>query len=146
MAFSAQAMIAYSGLPKDLFKAMLDFLPADASIIGFNMDHATNLYFMFITSDSFKEVPTGHIPPEITANFTRNFDGSANCTGVDITNAEDKVKIITGGPITVTLPKAIPNFNMPPTHKVQPFCIHDWTHYFGLNDSYEYCKDCGVKK
>lgn len=153
--FSRQLLFAAGGISKDLIKKILDQLPLDATLVGFGQDLSHLEEFMAFQSDSYKDVPDGHLPPDINATFTRNFDGS-----VDV-KIDDSHLLELSVPTPLTLsghshggyptpiamaPSAIKAFEDLINEPKTKHCIHNWKKYQGLSESYDYCEYCNIKK
>lgn len=124
LGFSRQVLLATGGIEKGLIIAMLQRLPEDAKIMAFGESHADGSLYMWITSDSFKEVTEGSMySNDITVTFKRNPDGSVICENVDYSACLDAD--------TGVNPKT---------------CAHEWDWYLGVLTSEEYCKKCKITK
>lgn len=116
-----------------LMKSMLDFMPADANFIGAGHDQASNLDYLFFTSDTFKDTPDGGLIPHITPMFRTDAIIGEYVQGIDFGNAkEDDYPGVTLG--TGSLWSKLNG------------CNHTWVDYRGINDAYDICSKCGVKK
>ena len=69
------------------FKQILDKLPVDSKIIGFGQTHDYLCSYIFVSSDSFNDVPDGTFPPDATVRFHRKPDGTTTCDGINYGNA-----------------------------------------------------------
>lgn len=111
------------GMDGYLFAQVLTFLPLDWKFLGFGQNYDSMSSYMFISSDSFADVIDGYVPPDITAQFYRDWDPktgitSDRCTGIDFGKA----------------------LATPAT------CIHVWKNYDSGFSKYDYCTTCGVKQ
>lgn len=122
--FDRMFLMSQNGLKKDFMHQILDKLPADASIVGFGESPVSLASYIFVHSDSFKDIDEGSIPPDIVVVITKTVDGIERVTDLDMFYALDSNK-----------------------SPVKQFCIlHQWETYTGLMASYEYCRICGEKK
>lgn len=136
MSFNRQVLMGNGGLSTDLFKQVMDHLPKGTSIVGFGHDMSSMIDYVFIENDSFADQPTGGIPSDITVLFSRGFDGSIICTGVDWSYA------MPSGPKS-----SYATSSGVYTHKSSSsLCAHEWEMTTLFNLPEESCKHCGVKK
>lgn len=157
IAFSRMVLATTLGLDSDVFKEMLDNLPKDSKIVGFGSDPTSLVDYVFVQNDIFKDTPDGQVPPEITVSFTRRYDGTSFCSGVNyqaaLPSSMGQVQNVThfGTPSGFGTSSA-PNggANQPTLVRCAkapwPKTEHDFKVYVGLQFSEESCTYCGAKK
>lgn len=118
MAFSPAVLMSQGGIPLDLIRQMLNFLPDDTKLMGCGFDGAQCLHYMFFTSDMFKDIDQFQSCTDIVPHYIRNPDGTNSCTHIDFRDAKD------------------PDVS----------CPHSWVTVVGFSNTYEYCKLCNVEK
>lgn len=130
VAFPFGDLRASGGIPADLMAEFLDCLPNDAKFVGTFVDNSRNIDYLVFSSDEWPAVKAGQRPTEATIYFVRNPDGTEHL---------DCIKYENG---VIDRPR-FKNSVRPTSNKN---CIHNWTEYFGVKESYRYCADCGEKE
>lgn len=111
------AFLQSNGMKASLFCDMMKKMPPDTKILGFTQDPSSLLQYMFVSSDAFRDIPDGGLPPDITPWFVKRSDGKEECQKIDFGNA-------------LLTPQN---------------CVHEWDQYVGLIDTFTYCKKCNAR-
>ena len=76
------SFMSQGGIGKKEFSEMINLLPVDAKVIGFGTGNFDMVSYIFISSDSFKDVETGSLPPDATPMFKKLSSGNVVCEGI----------------------------------------------------------------
>lgn len=118
MSFSRTVLMHMGGVPLNLLKDMLSLLPPDSTMVGCGNDPVSFLDYLFFTSNEFKEIPDAGLVPDLIPHFKMNSDGTSYVDKIDFGDVLDNGQS----------------------------CYHIWEVAHGFSNSYECCKNCGVKK
>lgn len=120
-------------------------LPDDTLFEEFIENYITKGLSMFVKSATFMEVPKYQMCETITV------EEKDNKWVIDLTPVQKDPVI--GGPLsTKMLTEAGVNVSgdsvVPAKDDVlkQRYCYHNWVKYDGIFETWDYCKDCGVKR
>lgn len=115
-------LLALGGISINLIEQMLNFLPSDTKFIGCGTDVSKLTCYLVFMSENFPEISEGCFIPCMIAYFERNSDGTSKCTGLSTSFSESNSNLINND------------------------CNHFWNLYKGLNENYEYCKICNIRR
>jgi hypothetical protein len=143
-----------NGIESETFQEMIKNLPPNSKIVGMGSASHEMVDYLFVENSIFKDTPDGSTPPDIEAMFSRRYDGTTFCSGVNWNNAMPSqpshgAAPPSGFPMTVNLS---PGYGI--ARKNVTFCpkapwpkdTHEWTTYVSQFKSEEICKFCGDPK
>lgn len=119
MPFNRMNMMQFDGISLSLFKDMLNLMPPDTTFVGCGTDSNYFLDYLLFASKTFADVQDGGIIPQVIPHFKRESDGTVKIIKIDFDGFKD------------------------PSSQS---CTHFWRTYSGINETYDYCQNCGVKK
>lgn len=143
-------------MSKHLFKDILDKLPFDSRIAGFETDkNDPNITRFLIQSGQFKDIHFNDYPPEIIVMMKRdNVTDPPYIDSVDWTAAMDPAMQPVPCSVQSSGPAIVPNIGQNDIVTTQPknqvdssntsTCVHEEAYYTGLTKIVKYCKKCGI--
>lgn len=150
---------ALGSVDVSLWAQALAAMPKDTKLCGIEVDFnfGARDEYMVLESSDFHYSTTPNLPI-IEANFYKNYDGSSTFKGIEwhgtLKNKPSQYYAVGGGvgATTNTAPVNTSNENNPSPQVsgwnsyVPSGCLHQFETYHGLNDIFEHCTKCGVKK
>jgi hypothetical protein len=142
-----------NGIESETFQEMIKNLPPNSKIVGMGTSSHELVDYLFIENNMFKDTPDGSTPPDIEAMFSRRYDGSTFCSGVNWNNAMPNHSAAAPSAVSIQLPQGM-SINRQALNSPSKFCAkapwpkdeHEWMTYVSQFKSEEICKFCGVNK
>ena len=125
----SRTLLRSGKVSKDLMLSVVNALPDGSNIVGFGNSSSEFMDYIFVESNTFKEVSESSMPPDCQVHLICN-SGVTKVDRIDFSNAIEQCFTGVVGMTTLKIPK----------------CNHNWKLYSGIMDTFEYCTICNEKK